>query len=117
MIVSITSHASDVARLPASALTRGVLRLAFVDAIVPPAPGVPVFTEADARAIWALLDASPDAERLVVHCDAGISRSPAVAAAVLRARGESDAEWFARARPNELVYRTMLAVREAPRER
>jgi predicted protein tyrosine phosphatase len=44
-----------------------------------------------------------------VHCDAGVSRSPAVAAALARVLKGDDAEYFAgRYRPNTRVYRMLL---------
>lgn len=47
--------------------------------------------------------------QIIVHCDAGYSRSPAVAAALCIASGMSDAEFFGPGYcPNMHVYRTML---------
>ena len=47
-------------------------------------------------------------EVLMVHCTAGVSRSPAVAAAITKIMGEDDTDWFRRKCPNALVYRTIL---------
>lgn len=48
---------------------------------------------------------------IFVHCDAGLSRSPAVAAALTRTLlGQDDAHWFKAKTPNMLVYRTLLNV-------
>lgn len=44
----------------------------------------------------------------IVHCDAGFSRSPAVAAALTTINGDRDLEYFTRYRPNMLVYRTIV---------
>jgi predicted protein tyrosine phosphatase len=53
-------------------------------------------------------------ERIVVHCDAGASRSPAVGAALARVLNGDDAEFFAgRYRPNMRVYRMMLNAQPA----
>ena len=49
-------------------------------------------------------------EQIIVHCDAGYSRSPAVAAAIAKATGESDEMYFSGGEycPNRHVYRTLL---------
>jgi len=45
---------------------------------------------------------------LIIHCVAGVSRSPAIGAALLRIDGQLDFDMFKRYRPNMHVYRTML---------
>lgn len=50
------------------------------------------------------------AETFYVHCNAGQSRSPAVAAALTRLDGEDDDRWFRSRTPNRLVYRTLLEI-------
>ncbi len=75
-----------------------------------------VFAEADlfsaeqAAEIWSFVRAHrDDVERIVVHCDAGMSRSPAVAAALSRALTGDDSDFFGgRYRPNMRVYRLLL---------
>ena len=48
---------------------------------------------------------------IIVHCDAGWSRSPAVAAALTKTLlGQDDTHWFKAKSPNMLVYRTLLTV-------
>lgn len=49
-------------------------------------------------------------DQIIVHCDAGYSRSPAVAAAIAKAMGESDEMYFSGREycPNRHVYRTLL---------
>jgi predicted protein tyrosine phosphatase len=48
-------------------------------------------------------------QAIVVHCDAGLSRSPAVAAALTRGLFEQDdSHWFKTKAPNMLVYRRLL---------
>jgi predicted protein tyrosine phosphatase len=48
---------------------------------------------------------------ILVHCDAGWSRSPAVAAALTKSLlGQDDSHWFKAKSPNMLVYRTLLNV-------
>lgn len=112
LIISITSSPDDQARLPASPQCRGVLRLVFPD-LDAPSPGMPspLFGVEHARAIWDFVERRPDdVERIVLHCDAGVSRSPAVAAAIAKCLTGDDAELFRRYRPNMRVYRTLLEV-------
>jgi predicted protein tyrosine phosphatase len=44
----------------------------------------------------------------MVHCEAGQSRSPAVAAAIVKIRGQDDSDYFRNRTPNAFVYRVML---------
>ena len=46
--------------------------------------------------------------RVVLHCDAGMSRSPGLAAALSKVLVGDDTEFFKRYRPNMRVYRTLL---------
>ena len=69
------------------------------------------------RIIRAVEQWKDEVEQIVVHCDAGYSRSPAVAAALslaLNGKG-ADEEFFAKGSycPNMHVYRTMLKELEA----
>lgn len=45
---------------------------------------------------------------MVLHCDAGMSRSPGVAAALSKVLVGDDSQFFKRYRPNMRVYRTLL---------
>jgi predicted protein tyrosine phosphatase len=55
-------------------------------------------------------DMVPKIETLMIHCAAGVSRSPAVAAALYKLMGEDDSYYFERYIPNQLVYSTILEV-------
>lgn len=109
VIVSITSSDTDQARIPPSPHCRAILRLAFADADAPTEaiPEEALFSRAHARAIWELIETNLP-RRLIIHCDAGMCRSPAVAAAVAKALDGDDTEYFRRYRPNMRVYRMML---------
>jgi predicted protein tyrosine phosphatase len=108
VVISITTTADDVARVPPSRLCRGVLRIAFAD-IDRPLSGAVMFDASHARAICAFISEHRGSiERIIVHCDAGFSRSPAVAAAIAKCLGEDDAEFFRRYQPNMHVYQTLL---------
>jgi predicted protein tyrosine phosphatase len=110
VIISITTTADDQARLPPSPMCSGVLRLVFPD-LDEPRPDFPgeIFGPDHANAICAFVEQHRDQiTRVVLHCDAGVSRSPGVAAALAVCLGEDDAELFRRYRPNMRVYRTIL---------
>ena len=126
------------ARLPVNGLTRGVLRLQFHDLDrVPDNPipliGIPkeswtadnLFNKklatqvldfdrphVEHESVLRAANLGHTAVRAIfVHCDAGLSRSPAVAAALTRTLlGQDDAYWFKTKTPNMLVYRTLLNV-------
>lgn len=68
-----------------------------------------LITEDDAQLIKRLLNQHPDTD-VIVHCDAGISRSSGVAAAILKATTGDDSQIFnsPKYRPNMLCYRTVL---------
>jgi predicted protein tyrosine phosphatase len=117
VIISITSSPDDVARLRHSPACRGVLRLSFPDAEMASdgfAEGE-LFSREHATRVWDfVLQHRPEIERIVVHCDAGVSRSSAVAAALARVFNGNDAEFFGgRYRPNMRVYRTLLEAHAA----
>jgi predicted protein tyrosine phosphatase len=111
IVISITSAASDVARVRRSPSCRDVLRLVFAD-IESPVPDVEMFDRAMADRVWAFFERHRAAvESVLVHCDAGRSRSPAIAAALARAITGDDSEFFRRYEPNRHVYRLMMETR------
>lgn len=113
VIISITSAPDDVARLRIPATCRGVLRVSFPDIEV--ASGAfaesDLFSEEHARTIWDFVrNHRAEVERIVVHCDAGMSRSPAVALAIAEKLGlDGSAFLGGRYRPNERVLRLLRA--------
>ena len=117
ILISITSSPDDMARVRSNPACLGILRLSFVDA----ESASDQYTERDlfsrehATMIWSfVLQHRLDIERIIVHCDAGVSRSPAVGAALARVFNGSDAEFFGgRYRPNMRVYRMLLETNSA----
>jgi predicted protein tyrosine phosphatase len=87
-----------------------VLRLNFTDIIERGDPTDVLFSEDHARAIREFIDTWPDATRIVVHCHAGVSRSPGVALGLCDIRGWATAE-LERSHPgwNRLVRRALAA--------
>lgn len=128
LIISIlTPGAPFDAKLPINESTLGVLRLRFHDidtedkeedykeyirlSNIPPEA---LFTEDHAKQILAFVQArlrhlTPPAESILVHCEAGMSRSPAVAAGLAQAIFNQDpSHFFQRYTPNKLVFMTLL---------
>jgi predicted protein tyrosine phosphatase len=75
-------------------------------------------TRDNARAIWDFVLRYRDhVETIVVHCEQGMSRSPAVAAAICRALGGDDGQFFQQYSPNQYVYGLLLeTIPEEPPE-
>ena len=89
--ISITDPKSDP--IPLSPQFAAMLRLSFSDIAAPsPFPFYELFGIDHATAIIEFVDRWPDVDRIVVHCVAGLSRSPAVALAIAELRGASTAD-------------------------
>lgn len=111
--ISVTTEEGDWPDLDEDGRV-ALLQLAFADvANVDLRYDYDGFTESDAHEIFDFLeDQVGRFEVLLVHCEMGLSRSPAIGAAVARiwqGRGAEHA-YFDRWTPNGLVYRTMLEV-------
>lgn len=91
----------------------GLLNMAFED-IEFPRPTTPpelIFDTAKAKQILDFVaEMWPKVECFLIHCHAGMSRSPAVAAAIehIYHGNGSDNYWFKTKTPNMSVYRTIL---------
>jgi predicted protein tyrosine phosphatase len=113
VIISITSTREDVAVLRTDDQCIGILRLTFLDAEESSEPmvGAELFSLDQARQIWAFVERHRgDVQRILVHCDMGISRSPAVAAALALVLNGNGDEFLLSDQyvPNALVYRLLL---------
>jgi predicted protein tyrosine phosphatase len=111
--ISINDSNQAPALLPASIDDAHVLRLQFddVDGSNETWHNRPVvmFNESLAESIldfWHQVKDQIDV--LLVHCNAGMCRSPAVAAVIEHIHTGEDQHWFDRKRPNMMVYRTLL---------
>src|SRR3954470_23676317 len=69
-----------------------VLRLQFDDVAERGDPADVLFAEQHARAIIAFIEKWADADRIVFHCNMGVSRSPAVALGLCDRHGWATAE-------------------------
>jgi predicted protein tyrosine phosphatase len=83
--ISISDPDASPARV--SSRFAAVLRLNFDDVIERGEPSDILFAEDHAREIRKFLDAWPKSERVMVHCNAGVSRSPGVALGLCDIRG------------------------------
>ena len=73
-------------------------------------------TPQQADAIWEFVGKHKEhVDAIVVHCEAGHSRSPAVAAAICEIFGGNGHRFFRGKEPNLHVYRLMLEGNSAPR--
>jgi len=111
--VSIRDPDKKKARIPKQPGLREVLYLAFHDAepvtnwTLP--DDIRLMTAKHAKRVWAfILKHQGQVGTVVFHCEQGVSRSPAVAAAVCRSFGGDAQFFFENYQPNEYVYRLML---------
>lgn len=106
--ISITDPGSEPAKL-LEKNRLSVLRLQFHDLDQPALGSGDLFTPTMARRIIAfVIQWAPHVDGLLTHCEAGISRSAAVAAFVSKALFHEDGEYFTRAIPNRLVLGTLM---------
>jgi len=111
IIVSVTTPRDPPAKLPIGEHTKGVLRMVFDDVDKKKFEEDVLFTRAMAEEILAFTRGHKLGEtldRFLVHCDAGYSRSPGIAAALSLIHNNEDRNFFKRYNPNRLVYRLLL---------
>lgn len=114
VIVSIADSVERRLDVPTNEHTLDVLWCFFHD-VDSDRDGMTAFSQQDAQRIISFFQHyRSTAQLLIVHCDAGQCRSPAVAAALQKIQEGDDNHWFATKRPNRLVYRQLL---EAAHER
>ena len=108
--ISISDPDAPPARV--SSRFAAVLRLNFNDVTERGEPSDILFAQDHAREITKFLDHWPDAARVMVHCNAGVSRSPGVALGLCDLRGWASAA-LERSYPgwNPLVRETLAAER------
>lgn len=111
VVISIVSPGTEFPKLPQNSKRLGVIQLQFHDLDKPifafSKDGY--FERGHARQIIDFAEKNKG-RKIIVHCEAGISRSPAVAAAlayILNGRGE-DTRYFRKYLPNRRVYSTIL---------
>ena len=115
VVVSVTDPDRMEATLAESPHQKAVLRLRFHDKSGPRAAlsGKVAMTPAVAREILAFVRAHLSEVALIVcQCEAGISRSAAIAAALSRILQGEDLFFFAQYAPNDWIYQTLLKASE-----
>ena len=106
--MSITDPGSQDATVPGKN-RKAILRLKFHDLDRPAWGEDELFTPTMAKQIIAFVCKwAPSVDLLLAHGEAGISRSPAVAAFVSKALFHEDGEYFTRAIPNRPVFGTLM---------
>ncbi len=88
--ISISDPSAEPARL--SPRFTAVLRLAFNDVVERGDPSDILFALEHAGAIADFIERCPNARRIVVHCNMGVSRSPGVALGLCDLHGWATAE-------------------------
>jgi predicted protein tyrosine phosphatase len=109
--ISMADSDQDPAALPQGEDCVDILRLFFDDVLGEGDQGRPItaFSREHAGMILDFWERNRDRiDTLVIHCNGGQCRSPAVAAALERIETGDDDRWFRSKRPNILVYRTLL---------
>lgn len=119
IVISIRDTYSYPAQVKQHPGLRASLQLAFDDAVPPSSPELKsvstLMATEQADEIWNFVDHHRDhVQSIVAHCEAGWSRSPAVAAALCKGMGGNDRRFWRKYEPNQHVYRLML---EASRRR
>jgi len=109
-VISITTPGDGEAVIAPSDHCRSVLRLSFYDIRTSECCREwQTFLPEHARSIWEFVaEHWNHVEAMVIHCDAGQSRSPAVAAALDKVLNGDDSHWWKGYRFNYLVYETLL---------
>lgn len=132
IIISIFTPGDDPPQPAQNKYTRQIIQFAFDDLDTSPGPatrlalGNPIlFGDEEARAIAERVEAwrQKGIDTVVCHCDAGISRSVGVAAAIAKHYNDDDSSFFnppngVAYHPNMLVYKKVLnALYEAQKPR
>ncbi len=108
--ISIATYENDWPKLN-GAKRMGWLKLFFEDAeFIREDSGYKYFNADLAKEIFDFMEGlDKDVELLLVHCEAGISRSPAIAAVLAQVYLEGDANlYFNKYDPNPLVYKILV---------
>ncbi len=108
LVISVTDPLRPEAMIAENPLRMGVLRLAFDDVDTSYA-GFRAPAEDDAEQIVRFVaEKRTMADLIICQCEAGISRSAGIAAALSRWLNGHDEDFFVRYVPNRLIYRLIL---------
>jgi len=114
VVISITDPENPDARLAESDQRIAVIRLQFHDIgdYGQPLRNRIVMSDEDAEKILDFCCKYQHVSRIVCQCEAGMSRSAGIAAALSKIFQDEDRFFFANFAPNRWVYRTILDVHE-----
>ncbi len=107
-IISITDKENEPVRFPANPMITAILPLSFNDTDDEASGAI---TDGDADIIARFVTAVSDkVDCLVVHCEAGVSRSAGVCAAIMKSLTDDDMAIFNNSyyKPNMRCYRKVL---------
>jgi predicted protein tyrosine phosphatase len=111
IVISIRDPKRRKAQVRRQSGLQAVLDVAFHDAEptqLKRPPGIVVMTDRQAKEIWEfILRHAELVGTIVVHCEQGMSRSPAVAAAIARWFQQDESHFFNTFQPNKHVYELM----------
>jgi predicted protein tyrosine phosphatase len=115
VVISIHDSRSKKPKVRKQAGLKEVLFLKFDDAepstLMELPPSIKLMTAAHAKAAWDFLALNQKAiGTIVVHCEQGMSRSPAVAAAIARKLGIDETRFWDEHQPNRYVYELMVKI-------
>jgi len=113
VVISIADPRVPKAKITRVSALKDILFLHFSDSsplagrILP--KNIKLMTRQHAVAIWKFVDQYKDqVGAIVVHCHQGMSRSPAIAAAIARYLGLDDKRFRTLLHPNEYIYQLMI---------
>jgi len=113
VVISIHDANKPPARIPRRVGMRDKLYVCFDDSVPEPGSERQHMTADDATAIWNFVQRHrEDVGTIVCHCEQGMSRSPAVAAALATLLCQDNRHFFEEYQPNEYVYELMLRAGE-----
>ena len=108
--ISISSSTTGLLYLPTNDFRRMIMYCHFYDLDSPYIiKSYKIFDEKEAKRIWYWVKQYlKDVDMIIVNCEAGISRSAGVAAALSKVLNGDDSYYFKNYSPNMLVYRKLL---------
>jgi len=114
VLISIRDPGKRQVRVPKRPLCRAILELAFHDAEpvagFTPTDPITYMTEKHAHRIWRFVrEHQAGCQAIVVQCEQGMSRSPAVAAALAAGLGLDDTRFWRDYQPNRYIYGLVIS--------